>query len=105
MPALRLAPLVLALVVATTLLQSAAHAQEEDWAHAAWLDDRFLVRWTPGPEDITFELTVATLGYVGFGISPDGRMWGSDLVIGWFLPCSIVVAGEILCSVGNFALP
>jgi hypothetical protein len=59
------------------------HAQEEDWAHAAWLDEKFLLRWTPGPEDVTFEVTAQTLGYVGFGISHDGRMQGSDLVIGW----------------------
>jgi len=56
---------------------------EEQWAHSAWLDDRYLVRWTPGVEDITFEVSVATLGYVGFGLSLDGHMQGSDVVIGW----------------------
>ncbi|CAB3370724.1 Hypothetical predicted protein [Cloeon dipterum] len=62
---------------------SGASALDENWAHSAWLDDRYLVRWTPGAEDITFEVTVGTLGYVGFGVSLDGSMQGSDVVIGW----------------------
>jgi hypothetical protein len=32
---------------------------------------------------ITFELHVKTRGYVGFGISPNGKMYPSDVVIGW----------------------
>ena len=28
-------------------------------------------------------MQVETTGYVGFGISPNGKMWPSDVVIGW----------------------
>jgi DOMON domain len=62
---------------------ASASPGDEQWAHSAWLDDRYLVRWTPGADDITFEVSVATLGYVGFGLSHDGLMQGSDVVIGW----------------------
>ena len=32
---------------------------------------------------ITFNVVVRTTGWVGFGLSPDGGMVGSDVVIGW----------------------
>ena len=32
---------------------------------------------------ITFNMVVKTTGWVGFGLSPDGGMVGSDVVIGW----------------------
>ena len=32
---------------------------------------------------ITFNVVVHTTGWVGFGLSPDGGMVGSDVVIGW----------------------
>lgn len=36
--------------------------------------------------DITFELVVNTTGWVGFGLSPNGAMKGSDIVIGGIGP-------------------
>lgn len=55
------------------------------WAHSAYLSPDYRLLWSlgPGPQDITFELQVRTLGYVGFGFSKDGRMAGSDMVVGW----------------------
>ncbi|PSN48992.1 MOXD1 2 protein [Blattella germanica] len=53
------------------------------WSHSAELDPNYTVFWTPGQEDITFEVQVRTLGYVGFGFSEDGKMPGADLVVGW----------------------
>lgn len=55
------------------------------WAHSVYLSPDYRLLWVlgPGPQDITFELQVRTLGYVGFGFSKDGRMAGSDMVIGW----------------------
>ena len=32
---------------------------------------------------ISFAVNVSTTGWVGFGISPNGQMPGSDVVIGW----------------------
>ena len=34
-------------------------------------------------ETITFAVNVSTNGWVGFGISPNGGMTNSDVVIGW----------------------
>ncbi|XP_023029153.2 DBH like monooxygenase olf413 [Leptinotarsa decemlineata] len=55
------------------------------WAHSAYLSPDYRLLWSlgPGPQDITFELQVRTLGYVGFGFSKDGRMAGADMVVGW----------------------
>lgn len=62
-------------------LLAAAHAAH--WTHSAELDRNYSVFWTPGEEDITFEVQVRTLGYVGFGFSADGKMKGADMIIGW----------------------
>ena len=32
---------------------------------------------------IHFAVNVSTTGWVGFGVSPDGQMPGSDVIIGW----------------------
>nr|XP_022919190.1 MOXD1 homolog 2 [Onthophagus taurus]XP_022919191.1 MOXD1 homolog 2 [Onthophagus taurus] len=55
------------------------------WSHFAMLSPDYRLLWSlgPGPQDITFELQVRTLGYVGFGFSKDGRMPGSDMIVGW----------------------
>lgn len=55
------------------------------WTHSAMLSPDYRILWSfsPTPQDITFELQVRTLGYVGFGFSKDGRMAGADMVIGW----------------------
>ncbi|KAB0798512.1 hypothetical protein PPYR_09505 [Photinus pyralis] len=55
------------------------------WAHSAMLSPDYRLLWSlgPSPQDITFELQVRTLGYVGFGFSKDGRMAGSDMIVGW----------------------
>ena len=34
-------------------------------------------------EEISFAVRVNTTGWVGFGLSPNGQMPGSDVVIGW----------------------
>ena len=34
-------------------------------------------------ESIQFAVNVSTTGWVGLGLSPDGGMAGSDIVIGW----------------------
>ncbi|XP_032687202.1 MOXD1 homolog 2 isoform X2 [Odontomachus brunneus] len=56
-----------------------------EWKHSAVLDNNFLVLWTPGERDVTFEIQVKTLGYVGLGFTKaaeSGRA-GADMVIGW----------------------
>lgn len=54
-----------------------------EWQHSAVLDNNFLVLWTPGERDVTFEVQVKTLGYIGLGFTRDDRRAGTDIVIGW----------------------
>lgn len=55
------------------------------WSHSKMLSPDYRLLWSlgPGPQDITFELQVRTLGYVGFGFSKDGKMDGADMIVGW----------------------
>lgn len=53
------------------------------WDHAVDLNEDFRILWTIINQDITFEIQARTLGYVGFGFSPDGNLAGSDIAIGW----------------------
>ena len=43
----------------------------------------FLVAWQQTETQITFEIQVKTRGYVALGLSPNGAMKGSDIVVGW----------------------
>ncbi|XP_068222671.1 MOXD1 homolog 1-like [Palaemon carinicauda] len=43
---------------------------------------KYTLRWTPGEDDIIFEVHVATKGYIGIGFSTNGGMKGSDVIIG-----------------------
>ncbi|XP_041108248.1 DBH-like monooxygenase protein 1 homolog isoform X2 [Polyodon spathula] len=52
--------------------------------HSAVLDEhgKYHLKWRFDEKTITFETEVETKGYVGFGLSPTGRMAFSDIVIG-----------------------
>ena len=45
----------------------------------------YQLQWTfdVAQQTITFNVLVKTTGWVGFGLSPDGGMVGSDVVTGW----------------------
>lgn len=56
------------------------------WQHHVVLDPfgRYHLYWkVSGTTGIIFRVEVKTLGYVALGISPNGGMAGSDIVIGW----------------------
>uniref|UniRef100_A0AAY4CW32 DOMON domain-containing protein n=1 Tax=Denticeps clupeoides TaxID=299321 RepID=A0AAY4CW32_9TELE len=57
---------------------------ETSYKHRAALDadGKYDVKWRFDGATISFEVAVATRGYVGFGFSPSGAMARSDLVIG-----------------------
>lgn len=46
-------------------------------------DGNYQLYWKPNKTHVTFEVHVKTRGYVGFGISPNGRMYPADIVVGW----------------------
>ncbi|XP_066276602.1 DBH-like monooxygenase protein 1 homolog [Branchiostoma lanceolatum] len=56
-----------------------------DFTHHEALDeeDKFNLFWKFDDEKIEFEAHVQTTGWFGLGLSPNGGMPGSDIVIGW----------------------
>ncbi|XP_074647533.1 DBH-like monooxygenase protein 1 [Tubulanus polymorphus] len=61
-----------------------------EYPRKAYLDHKmkYLLEWKYDEKEmkggkITFRVTVKTTGYVGFGLSENGAMKGSDIVIGW----------------------
>lgn len=55
------------------------------WTHAEILDSEgdVILRWQPRHQEISFRVEAKTKGYIGIGFSPNGRMEGADMVIGW----------------------
>jgi hypothetical protein len=45
--------------------------------------DQYILYWNYTDTDILFEIQVKTTGWVGFGLSPNGGMDGSDVIIAW----------------------
>lgn len=76
--------LVLCSVVITGITShSHSHVNAIQWDHAVDLNDDYRVLWNIVGQEITFEVQVRTLGYVGLGFSLDGKLPGSDVAIGW----------------------
>ncbi|VDI10952.1 Hypothetical predicted protein [Mytilus galloprovincialis] len=46
-------------------------------------DGSYWLFWKTNTTHITFETHVKTKGYVGFGLSSNGKMFPSDVVVGW----------------------
>ena len=53
------------------------------WDHAVDMNENYRLLWSIKDQDITFEVQARTLGYVGFGFSRDGTIYGADVVVGW----------------------
>lgn len=64
-------------------LNGSSRVEAINFDHSIDLNDDYRVLWNIVGQEITFEIQVRTLGYVGFGISRDGRLPGSDIAIGW----------------------
>ncbi|XP_077989863.1 DBH-like monooxygenase protein 1 homolog [Glandiceps talaboti] len=76
---------VVLLVLVSLLSVNGASIPTDDYTHDAYLDEfeKFHLYWKFDDKTITFEVHAETLGYVGFGISPNGGMTNADIVIGW----------------------
>ena len=77
--------LALLVVILTVQLCTCAHNLEDDYRFSAILDDGYTLHWNFDLEQqtIAFAVNVSTEGWVGFGLSPNGQMPQSDVVIGW----------------------
>ena len=76
---------VLVFFIAFLQLATCAHNLEEEYRFSAILDDGYTLHWNFDLEQQTigFAVNVSTTGWVGFGLSPNGQMPQSDVVIGW----------------------
>ncbi len=76
---------VLIIVYASTSL--GAHDLSQDYRFFATLDQdgMYQLFWSFDLDagTISFAVRVKTTGWVGFGLSPNGQMPGSDVIIGW----------------------
>ena len=75
----------LAVIALTVQVCMCAHNFEEQYRFSAILDDGYTLYWNFDLEQqtIAFAVNVSTTGWVGFGLSPNGQMPQSDVVIGW----------------------
>ena len=70
----------------TVQLCTSAHADlKEEYRFSAILDEGYTLHWNFDLDEqtIAFAVNVSTTGWVGFGLSPNGQMPQSDVVIGW----------------------
>ncbi len=61
------------------------HDLNEQYRFSADLSPNYNLHWRFNFEagTIAFAVNVSTTGWVGFGLSPNGQMPGSDVIIGW----------------------
>jgi len=66
-------------------VQSLPPPPTETYANSKILveNDTYILFWNYNKTDITFELQVKTTGWAGFGISPNGDMTNSDVILFW----------------------
>ena len=62
-----------------------AHDLSSSYRFQTNLHENYTLYWTfdNDAQNITFAVRVRTTGWVGFGLSPNGQMPQSDVVIGW----------------------
>eukprot|EP00058_Branchiostoma_floridae_P002540 XP_002588028.1 hypothetical protein BRAFLDRAFT_123333 [Branchiostoma floridae] len=72
-------------IVVAVLLHGGAASATSDLPHHEVLDEKgdFVLSWAFDAAQIELEARVRTRGWVGLGLSPNGGMPGSDIVIGW----------------------
>lgn len=73
----------LPLVSLVVLMISCNSVQSLQWDNSVDMDEEFRLLWNIKGSEITFEVQVATLGYVGIGFSANGAMDNADMAIGW----------------------
>ena len=75
------------LVFACASTSLSAHDLSRDYRFSSTLDSdgvyELFWNFDLDAETTSFAVRVKTTGWVGFGLSPNGQMPGSDVIIGW----------------------
>jgi hypothetical protein len=101
-PRKKLSQVISLLIVTCFMISTKVCSAEMLWDHIVNLDENYQLLWKVREPDIVLEVQVRTLGYVGFGFSRDGTIYGADVFIGWidnghtFFHVSFSVASEII---------
>lgn len=76
-----------AFVIIDTAFAQLPHIKDKDsWMQKQQLkQNEFYMAWNYSSTHIIFRIYAFTTGWVGFGLSPNGGMAGSDVVIAWHL--------------------
>ena len=81
------APVITILFVLALAFSRCTCDLQQDYRFNAQLDGNgdYTLYWNfdVATKNISFAVRVRTTGWVGFGLSPDGKMPQSDVVIGW----------------------
>ena len=77
--------MLLLLLLTLVLGALGAHDLSSTYPFRLNLHEDYTLYWTfdNDAQNITFAVRVRTTGWVGFGLSPNGQMPQSDVVIGW----------------------
>lgn len=75
----------LVLLVASVQLVAGMQNLDLKYPFFDYLDDTFKLYWDfdMKQQKVDFAVNVSTTGWIGFGISPNGKMLQSDIVVGW----------------------
>ena len=58
------------------------------FANLVDLDPNYRLQWNFTTDDLVIRITARTTGWVGFGLSPTGRMSNSNMLVTWMVPSS-----------------
>lgn len=67
----------------TALCGSPLPTEQFDFQESLDADGKYVLFWNVNKTHIIFEVHVETKGYIGFGMSPNGKMYPADVVVGW----------------------
>lgn len=75
----------IAFLCAALRLVSCVQTFENKYPYSTYIEDGYKVHWNFDlkKQTIDFAVNVSANGWIGFGISPNGKMLDSDIVIGW----------------------
>ena len=81
-------PTVLIILALTAIAASAPPTPSESFKNSVVLvePDKYILYWNYDKENVTFEIQVKDAAWAGFGLSPNGGMANSDLVIAFTYP-------------------
>lgn len=73
----------LKIFLSTLILVTSLGTGELAYENRVQMDENYLLQWSVKETDIVFEMQVRTHGYMGFGLSRDGTVYGADIFISW----------------------